>query len=139
MRTRWKAKSNICKTMQAMHSEVNAGSLIRNDSCPWGLTVLSYMCSLTDYWISLRQRVISRIVSSTWKVSKKRLQGQNINTDPNPHRMVLLNWIYMQIQQFWALIASSCHIWGKRVRFHLTHQSTKLSGMFLFSQEPQFG
>ena len=33
---------------------------------------------------------------------------------------------------------SSCHIWEKSVRFHATHQSTKLSGTFLSSQEVRF-
>ena len=53
--------------------------------------------------------------------------------------MVILNGICMQIRQFWVQIVLSCHIWGRSVRFHPTHQSTKLSKTFLLSRELWFG
>ena len=55
-----------------MHLGVDVRSLIKNDSYPRGLTILSYMFSLAAYWFPPRHRTILQIVSSIRKIAKNK-------------------------------------------------------------------
>ena len=91
------------------------------------------------YWFSPRQRVISRIVSSIRKVSKNKAARYEHQHRP---QSTSHGHIELDMHADTTVLGSNCVILsytGKSVRFHLTHQSTKLSGTILLSQEPWFG